>query len=126
MSNMKQTTTTNPWLTLLLLAGALLFGCTEKAQSDPTGSETHWLHICSVDADCDTGGCLCGVCSTSCESTAACGEGERCEDSEQLDCAGANVPDALCLPTCEGDSCGPDGSCQAGLCVPLVNGDDSG
>lgn len=36
------------------------------------GTESHWLVACESDAQCGSGSCLCGVCTTTCESVYDC------------------------------------------------------
>lgn len=40
--------------------------------ADTSGTETHWLAMCSVDADCGGLRCLCGVCTQDCTDDDAC------------------------------------------------------
>jgi len=60
------------WLSLVL--GLFwLFGC-EPQTSDPTGGETHFLRVCTDDANaCGSAlSCLCGVCTVACQVEASC------------------------------------------------------
>jgi len=61
------------WLTLggvLAVLGSVQCGNT----TDTAGTETHWLAMCSVDADCAGLSCLCGVCTEDCANDEACEE----------------------------------------------------
>lgn len=61
------------WLSVgavLTVLGSVQCGNTE----DTSGTETHWLAMCSVDADCAGLSCLCGVCTEDCADDDACQE----------------------------------------------------
>ena len=59
------------WLTLggvMAVLGSVQCGNT----TGTSGTETHWLASCSVDADCGGLRCLCGVCTQDCDDDDAC------------------------------------------------------
>ena len=114
---------------LTLLAA---FACEDGQTRPKDGSETHFLSRC--DDDCGAGlTCVCGVCTTICEETAACaahGPAAVCSASSSradgLSCA-AQTP-SFCDVDCRADvDCGALGSryvCDGGYC--RASGSDSG
>lgn len=88
----------------LALAFALL-ACSPEKNTPQTGSQTNWLLACDSSAECGELECLCGVCTASCETEAACSElaGASCvapsgEASIEL-CGASPSNSGLCLPT---------------------------
>ena len=100
----------------LLLISIIIFftGCDKKKVDLPLDpgngvridSETHWLTACDDQSSCGENlVCICGLCTTTCESADICGGQEitRCRStSEDLRCEGADAPTqsaAVCWPT---------------------------
>lgn len=108
-----------------LLALALAAACSPAKNTPQTGSQTNWLLVCDSSDDCGGLECLCGTCTTSCESDAACSElaGASCvapsdEGSIAL-CGGRMTDSSLCLARCD-EAC-PDGThCVADVCAPIA------
>lgn len=109
-----------------LLAAALcaLAACATK--TEPYEGETHWLEACQFDEDCGVGHCLCGICSTGCETDRDCDAGTPrglcyaaaspglsfyC-DAQRIESQG------VCLAGCERDDDCPAGTaCSRGACL---------
>ncbi len=110
-------------------------GCTtdSSTQTTETGGNTSWLTMCEQDADCSTGSCFRGACTSECNAAADCdtfGEKATCfASSPSADCADSG---SVCLPKCSSASdCSPFGSrieCNAGVCQPSAAScaDDTG
>jgi hypothetical protein len=112
---------------LFLLA---FVGCNQnpvEPTGPQTGSETHWLESCDVDADCgEENACVCGVC------TVPCGTAEACAVAGEASiCALAGAPEAvalcgalpagaagICARSCDG-GCPEGQACEADVCVPV-------
>jgi len=123
---------------LRILAGgalviALLIAPTacSKSRSPSVGGETNWLLQCSADEPCETGSCLCGVCTVACDDDARCagdfeGSCTATDDGAGAQLCGSNArrpAPAVCLPRCSSDdACGGDYACQQGVCVPATPG----
>ena len=116
----------------ILLAAGLL-GCDPNHPSPgPQGadSQTNWLKSCQIDAECNGLSCVCGVCTQTCSSDAACGEttrGASCISASDpgaiTQCGGAR-PEApgLCLPRCDDEHpCDTGKICVTNLCSPIPN-----
>jgi hypothetical protein len=102
-------------LFLLALMGLFLLafgGCNQNPvgpTGPQTGSETHWLESCDVDADCgEENACVCGVCTVPCGSAEACAVA-----GEASLCALAGAPGG------GGAVWGPAGGCGGHLCARL-------
>jgi hypothetical protein len=108
---------------LLVLAW---LGCESGSSGPELGGETNWLAWCQSDAECVSGTCVCGVCTTTCSAeqpscAAAPGDGScfargsfphaaLCDESPA---------EGICLPACATDEdCGAGGVCQLGACSP--------
>ena len=114
-------------LLLAMIAGCAMLtaACTSGNNTD---SQTHWLTSCSADSECGQGlACLCGVCSTECEETAACSSTPGASvcvkrtqgPSEQL-CEVQIDVSGICLPECiADDDCSTSQACRYNTCVPL-------
>lgn len=109
-------------LVLFGLAGACGGVATQRG-----GSETNWLAICSTDANCTAGHCLCGVCSATCDDAAGCPAGSGLDvcvvrSSPALGrlCVATRLPAAgVCLKGCgSGAACAAGFSCFDGACLP--------
>src|SRR5688572_26385639 len=105
-------------------------GC-GRADSPRLDSETHWLTTCQSDLDCEAGSCECGVCTTSCASSADCSvfglEGVECVQQPGVCGAssdGSAGASSACFLPCEDNSdCGALGAgavCQAQRCERLA------
>lgn len=91
--------------------------------SGASGSNTNWLSICTDDDDCSGGySCLCGVCTSACESesTGCPQDVAQCTDLSDVGCAPRDHEHA-CLPGCSEDAdCegfGDGLACETGVCV---------
>lgn len=102
-------------------------GC-GRADSPSLDSETHWLTTCQSDLDCEAGSCECGVCTTSCASSAECSAfgltGVECVQQPDVCGAPGGGSGSVCFLSCEDNSdCGALGSgalCQAQRCERLA------
>ncbi len=88
------------------------------------GGETNWLESCDDSASCgEHGGCICGLCSESCESDDECPSGLVCKASDSTlvtSACGASHSSGICAPMCEQDEdCGTDQECVQQACSPL-------
>jgi O-glycosyl hydrolase len=108
-----------------LLAGTLaLVSC---SPSPEVGSQTNWLKACDAKTDCGQLGCICGTCTSTCQTNADCtGRGlgacvVSSEGAAVAACDGHTPSAGLCLPRCDdSDSTCPEGAhCVASVCVPL-------
>ena len=94
--------------------------------SEPTlDSGSHWLTSCSQDADCNGMTCACGICTPTCNQTYACNglTNAACALPASigvLSLCGDQIPEAICLPTCNvsSDCADPNLACVAGFCEP--------
>lgn len=91
-----------------------------------TGSQTNWLRLCQIEAQCGGLECLCGTCTHACSDDEGCAdlEGASCVRSAAAgaiaQCGGREPPSAgLCLPRCKSDECRNGTACVAGACSPL-------
>jgi hypothetical protein len=111
---------------LLLSVLGLGNGCGGE-QTETIGSETNWL-ACDSDADCSQGGqCLCGVCTTECETVDSCGSstevcvtrGDEAYDDLCVTQTTTTTPGGVCLAACgAGVPCAAGSYCVAGACMP--------
>lgn len=115
---------TNLKRTLVLTAALLAAGCS-PGNPQTTDSQTNWLRSCHIDAECDGFDCLCGVCTTPCDTDSACAglPGAACvppEDSGSVAMCGGETRAAsgMCLPRCEETGCANGQMCVAGVCAP--------
>lgn len=106
----------------------LVVGCVScKSGEGPVlGGETNWLAWCKSDAECDSGTCVCGVCSTACDGgqpSCAAGPADsscfaRGSFAHSALC-GEDSAEGVCLPACATDSdCDEGRVCQFGACSP--------
>ncbi|MDH5676513.1 MAG: hypothetical protein OEZ06_30615 [Myxococcales bacterium] len=117
------------WMAALFVVACA--GCGPKQQPQ-VGGETHWLAACDLDAHCERGSCICGICSLGCDGDAECegstpaacydrrspGVGRQCEGEAE-----AVTNSGICLAVCETDAdCQAGTGCIAGACV-TVNSD---
>jgi len=93
------------------------------------GSETNWVGTCTSDQDCASLQCVCGLCTTGCDTTAACPgkpglqvcttPGSPAFASTCGEVRGQ--PSGVCLRTCAADvDCVGAYRCEEGACVPLA------
>ncbi len=92
------------------------------------GSETNWLAMCTRDADCSVGACICGVCTQSCTDASGCPSGlDRCAStgtSVLSAMCSDSAPKAVCLKGCgSGVVCAKGFTCDGGACVPVKTAD---
>jgi hypothetical protein len=106
--------------TLLALV-VVAFSCSPEPRS---GSQTNWLAACDSSETCGDLECICGACTTPCQSDAACAElpGASCIASTDMGsialCEGQAPPSGICLPRCDVSPCADGTSCVASVCVP--------
>jgi len=88
------------WLSLgavMAVLGSVQCGNTE----DTSGTETHWLAVCSADSDCGGLHCLCGVCTEDCANDDACQKFEDtavCAEASATEFAGeCEAEPTLCV-----------------------------
>jgi hypothetical protein len=105
----------------------LAIGCGGQSEQASTDGNTSWLKICGADVDCGDGlSCLCGTCTASCDSNAACSDfaDAVCVESTELDSCETPRNRPLCLAECsEDDDCealGSEFSCTGGSCRLVV------
>lgn len=72
------------WFTVLLLGvGATNCG----SQTTDTGTETHWLTACETDTQCGRLSCVCGFCTTTCDTSSTCpNRAPHCVSTSELEC----------------------------------------
>ena len=105
-------------LGFLAAAGvAVAAGCSARVASSGTDSNTHWLDVCTSDAECGDLQCYCGVCTKPCGSSNSCsalGTKAICEERP----FGCDVGKSVCLASCEtGMDCPAGLRCEAGQCT---------
>jgi type 1 glutamine amidotransferase len=108
--------------TFILCLGALITascGAKTNQGAGGTDSNTHWLARCTDDGDCRDGlSCVCGACTTECNSASSCenlAAGALCLD---VQCEGGDEL-SVCSIGCSGDADCPSGtSCQGSACTP--------
>lgn len=112
---MKATELLTTLVTSALAVGACLSETTPPGGE--VGSETHFLSACLANDECRSGFvCLCGVCTTPCESscqTGACAPGDA---PAVLSWCGGALSTGLCLPACGSGTTCEEGSCEGGFC----------
>lgn len=99
---------------------AVLLACGADSKETTSGPDTssHWLASCVKDDDC--GGhfeCVCGTCTSACESNADCSSlDQRATCETASDCS--DVVGAVCALACNRDSdCTENAQCSDGNCV---------
>ncbi len=104
----------------LVSVGLLCLACHGRRSARPRPAAPA---ACAADSDCQVGGCLCGLCTSSC-GAGDCGEARSCHASgsltHELTCGrAASAPAGLCLQDCALDPQCPEGQrCVLGGCVP--------
>src|ERR1700753_4517366 len=78
-------------------------GACGKADRDD-GGDTHWLGACERDSQCQSGTCLCGICTQGCTGDRGCDQsGSACFETTSpgvaMRCGGRALPAAkgICL-----------------------------
>jgi glucuronoarabinoxylan endo-1,4-beta-xylanase len=110
-----------PWLFPILA-----FGCDPDTDPMVIDSQTNWLSICEIDAQCGALHCVCGVCTNPCNKDADCTKtkGSVCLSSTDVgaiaQCGGgpATAP-GLCMPRCDDGRCARGQMCVASVCTPV-------
>jgi glucuronoarabinoxylan endo-1,4-beta-xylanase len=104
---------------------ALALAACSPSNAPQTGSQTNWLKSCDSSTECGIGlECVCGACTATCLSDAACADLPEASCVAASDrgsialCDGQAPPINLCLPRCTDDSCADGASCIAGVCMP--------
>lgn len=124
--------TSLPKAVLLLGIGAIgaALACSPgDSEYMKTGSQTNWLKQCTDESECGELSCLCGVCTSACDTDPTCPglSGASCmrrSDAEAVAVCGGRAPEAsLCLPLCGDTVCETGTSCVAGVCVPERSAD---
>lgn len=121
---------------LLALAISLIAAACGKV-AETNGGDTHWLGDCDTDSDCQSGECLCGICTNTCTRDKSClapGKAAACFDIDspgvKARCAGHPPSGAtgICLARCDATQpCGSGTSCLQGACVrPSATADGGG
>lgn len=103
-----------------LVTSAVLLASCGRVESR-AGSLRSNFTVCSVDDDCGSHSCLCGVCSKGCDEDADCAplaDGARCAEMSSIAACGARRSGQLCLASCPHTECGAGFECQAGACAP--------
>jgi hypothetical protein len=132
-SHMKQPRRTLRFFSLASILGTAL--AQDACVSDKgTDSNTSWLGKCATDSACDGGlVCLCGTCTTACNSEAECdafGSAASCVtvdgDDARHACGMARV--SLCTVACmDGTACTTgETSCIAGACLAATSTSSGG
>jgi hypothetical protein len=106
-----------PWLSACTLA--LVLSCSGRADKPAVDSNSNWLAVCEVSADCQgDGSCICGLCTRTCsddEQCAIASPSAACiapaDASAQGACAAlvSSANAQVCLATCDHDA-----DCRAG------------
>ena len=115
-------------LSLWIVSSTLIACAVSEPKPSGHGGETNWLIVCEGNADCDQGSCLCGVCTTTCESSDDCAAGFEgsCVATESAPanalCRSAvEIPSSLCLPSCANDmTCGEGFDCLDSVCITVA------
>jgi hypothetical protein len=117
-----------------LAISVIAVACGKVAES--SGGDTHWLGECDTDGDCQSGQCLCGICTNTCAGDKSClapGKSAACFDIDspgvKARCAGHAPTGAkgICLATCDAKQpCGTGTSCLQGACVQASTSPDGG
>ncbi len=104
--------------------GLLLFSLSScRSEAPQTGSQTNWLKVCEEQSDCADLDCICGVCTTACSESSACGDltgatcVEKTEPGSIAACDGMPAESGMCLPSCSDQTCATGATCIAGACV---------
>jgi hypothetical protein len=106
----------------MLVTAWLALACGDTATGGDT--QTNWLKMCQVSAECADLECICGVCTRPCETGDCRAMGARaiCVPAAQQaaqDVCGENQARALCLAACdEATPCARGERCLAGACAP--------
>lgn len=117
---------TSAFLVMSVL-GASAGSCT-PGEGPKVSSQTNWLRLCEIDADCGEFSCSCGACTLSCDDEVDCAElpGSTCSSDDDPGavslCGGVSAPSSLCLLPCGDEECPTGTACRAGICAPV---DDS-
>ena len=113
------------WLALSI-ATSVPSACDDSGPK--TGTNTNWLKACGNDEDCGTdASCLCGICTTTCESAKDCSESNStCAKAlaAAVQCGNSDAK-TVCLAACERDSnCARGQVCLSNQCVKVGVKDD--
>lgn len=113
------------WLRAATRAGAVcavtgvLSASACSSPNEDSGTNTNWLRRCETDAECgQPASCLCGRCTTGCESSAACIDGLACTEGlpSRVQCGEETL--RTCQPRCSADAeCESERHCLDGTCV---------
>jgi hypothetical protein len=108
------------WLALSI-ATSIPSACGDSGPK--TGTNTNWLKACDNDEDCGpVDSCLCGICTTTCESAKDCRESNStCSKAltSEVQCSESDAP-SVCLAACERDSnCTRGQVCLSNQCVKV-------
>ncbi len=119
---------------LALAMSVIAAACGKVAESN--GGDTHWLGECDTDGDCQSGECLCGICTNKCTGDKSClapGKAAACFDIDspgvKARCAGhpPGGANGICLARCDATvPCGSGTSCLQGACVKATASADGG
>lgn len=110
---------TSKALAWLILGGTWAVAC--GGATVASGSNSNWLDVCSKTADCSAGlSCWCGVCTTPCSPSNACGAGNCVAPGDVgLSCSvqpAANACAVACTSNAECASVRPGLTCANGIC----------
>jgi hypothetical protein len=90
-----------------------LGGCLGDSEPNKVDSESHFLTICSGDSDCEASSCICGFCTTTCES----GGPDECGLCLESDTFGTACEAERPGVTLCGAGCTEDSECGEGALV---------
>lgn len=96
---------------------AFVASCGGSSASDGTDSNTHWLKDCDADSECGSLSCICGVCTSACDSNAACvafGSDAACDVP-----TGCGSASAACVRRAAGGDGGSGGGGQSSACAAM-------
>lgn len=77
-----------------------LLACGAQTTEESLDGQSHWLTACDTDATCGPSSCMCGLCTSECQTDSDCwSQGgdmtSRCADGESVDCRAAP---RVCVP----------------------------
>jgi O-glycosyl hydrolase len=111
---------------VLLAALAFAPACEPDADPQAIDSQTNWLSVCQIDAQCGDLHCVCGVCTNPCDTDKDCKslKGTACISSDEVgaiaQCGGGAGPGpGLCMPRCDDSACARGQMCVASVCTPV-------
>lgn len=112
-----------------VMVSAALLACDPDHHRGPSAgdSQTNWLRSCQITAECGPLSCICGVCTKTCDTDAACSGEDKpascipaADDGIVAQCGGKLPASGMCLARCDEGSCDAGQMCVLGLCTPVA------